>query len=358
MKWDDLYVAAVGTWLPGALPVERAVEEGRYDAERARARDYVSVCVDEDTAPPDMAVRAGRSALERSGTAERDFSLLLHSSLWYQGLDIWPTASYVAADTVGRFVPAFDVQQRCNGALGAIELAGAHLRAGIGKGHAALVTTADRFAPPAVDRWNMHDYNVYGDGGTAMVLSTRGGFARVLSTATVVDNSLEAAARGDQPLRRAPDPGTPVDLVARAARHAAAGDAKQTELRTGRLINQARNQALADSRTQLKDLARVVIGATGRFEHGYHFHHLLQVPESLTTWEYGRTTGHIGAGDWNAGLDWLVRTRAVAPGDRVLLFGGGAGYSCTAAVLEITELPDWGDGRVPTSVTDERSGGA
>lgn len=341
MKWDQLFVAAVGTWLPEPVPAESAVRAGLYDAARCKDRDYASVCVAEDVAPPDMAVRAGGSALGRSGTAPADFSLLVHSSLWYQGLDIWPTASYIAAGTVGRDVPAFDVQQRCNGGLGAIELAGAHLRAGIGGGTAALLTTADRFAPPEVDRWNMHDTNVYGDGGTAMVLSTRGGFARVLSTVTVADNSLEAAARGDAPLRTAPSPGTTIDLVARAARHATAHDPKQTELRTARLIATARNRALADSGTALRDLARIVTGATGRFDGGWHFHHLLQVPEPTTTWEYGRTTGHVGAGDWNAGLDWLVRTRAVAPGDRVMLFGGGAGYTCTAAVLEITDLPQW-----------------
>lgn len=341
MKWNSLHVAGLGTWLPDAVPVQEAVDAGRYAEERRAARDYASVCVGEDVAPPDMAVRAGLTAMERSGVDPRDFTLLMHASLWYQGLDIWPTASYVAAGTVGRAVPAFDVQQRCNGALGSIELLGAHLSAGVGDGSAALLTTADRFAPPEVDRWNMHDYNVYGDGGTAMVLSTKGGFARVLSTSTVVDNSLEGAARGDAPLRTSPVSGTPIDLIARSAQHAAANDPKQIELRTGRLVNMARNQALADAKTQLRDIKRVVIGATGRFDGGWHFHHLLQVPEAVTTWEYGRTTGHIGAGDWNAGLAWLLRTRAVGPGDRLLLFGGGAGYSCTAAVLEITELPQW-----------------
>jgi 3-oxoacyl-[acyl-carrier-protein] synthase-3 len=29
----------------------------------------------------------------------------------------------------------------------------------------------------------------------------------------------------------------------------------------------------------------------------------------------------------------------VGPGDRVLLYGGGAGYSCTVAVIEITDTP-------------------
>ncbi|SEB30855.1 3-oxoacyl-[acyl-carrier-protein] synthase-3 [Streptomyces misionensis] len=341
MKWDHLYIAGLGAWLPEPLPVTEAVRAGRYAEERRAARDYVSVCVAEDVAPPDMAVRAGRAAMEQSRLAPEEFSLLLHASLWYQGLDIWPSASYVAAGTVGRPVAAFDVQQRCNGALGAIELAGAHLTAGVGGGSAALVTTGDRFAPPEVDRWNMHDYNVYGDGGTAMVLSTRGGFARVLSTVTVADNALEGAARGDRPLRPAPAGGAAIDLVARSREYLAAHDAKQVELRTGRVITQARSQALSHARTSMREISRVVIGATGRFEGGWHFHHLLSVPESATTWEYGRTTGHIGAGDWTAGLAWLLRTRAVVPGDRVLLLGGGAGYSCTAAVVEITDQPEW-----------------
>ncbi len=346
MKWDHLYVAGLGTWLPEAVPVTEAVAAGQYDAARSAARDYASICVAEasstsDTAPPDMARAAARAALAQSRADERDVSLLLHCSLWYQGLDIWPTASYVAAGSVGRSVPAFDVQQRCNGALGAIELAGGYLTAGVGSGTSAVITTGDRFAPPEVDRWNMHDYNVYGDGGTSMVLSARDGFARILSTVTVADNSLEASARGGAPLGTSPVSGEPIDLVTRAAQHATAGDAKQTELRTGRVINQARNQALAESKTALRDISRIVIGATGRFDGGYHFHHLLTVGESVTTWEYGRTTGHVGAGDWNAGLAWLLRTEAVAPGDKVMLFGGGAGYSCTAAVLEIIRSPQW-----------------
>ncbi len=341
MKWDHLFVAGLGTWLPEAVSVEEAVAAGLYDADRAAARDYVSVCAAPDVAPPDMAVRAGQAAMAQSGLDQRDFSVLLHASLWYQGLDIWPVASYVANQTVGRSVPAYDVQQRCNGALGSIDLAGAHLTAGIGKGSAALITTADRFAPPEVDRWNMHDYNVYGDGGTAMVLSNRGGFARVLSSVTVADNSLEAAARGGAQFATSPISGRPIDLISRSAQNAEAGDAKQTELRTARVINQARNQALMEAKVQLRDVARIVIGATGRFEGGWHFHHLLTVAEAVTSWEYGRTTGHIGAGDWNAGLAWLLRTEAVGPGDKVMLFGGGAGYSCSAAVLEILEMPQW-----------------
>ncbi|MYW65830.1 secondary metabolite biosynthesis protein [Streptomyces sp. SID8379] len=343
MKWENLHIAGLGTCLPDPVPVEEAVDAGRYDAERCKARGYVSVCAFDDaddspqTAPPETAARAARVAVAQSGLGERDFALALHASIWFQGLDIYPTASYVAQGALGRQVPAYDVQQRCNGALGAIELAGAQLATGIRPGTAALITTGDRFAAPGVDRWNLAEYNVYADGGTAMVLATGGGFARILSTVTVADNALEGITRGAEPFR--PAPGAAIDLTARSAAYDTTADGKQADLRTGRLIARARHQALADAGVAAGDLARIVTGSTGLFENGWHWHHLLGVDEHLTTWEYGRTTGHIGAGDWAAGLDWLLRTHALETGDKVLLFGGGAGYSLTAAVVEITALP-------------------
>jgi len=340
MRWTDIHLAALGSWLPETVDALDAVNAGLLDAERFKTLGYTSLSVGEDMAPPDMAVRAGTVALSRSGLTSRDFRVLLHGSLWYQGLDIWPTASYVAAGTVGRNVPAIDVQQRCNVGVSAIELAAMYLSAA-GRG-AAMVTTGDRFAPPAVDRWNMHEFNLYGDGGTSLVLSTTGGFARLLSTATVADNSLEAQTRGDEPFAVAsPARSEPVDLTARAASFARTIDHVKVSTRIGKVMLLARNQALADAGVAMDRIARVVTPASGRLKGDYQIHHLLGVAEEVTTWQYGRTVGHVGAGDWALGLEHLVTTRSVEPGDLVLLFGGGAGYTCSAAVLEILDLPEW-----------------
>jgi 3-oxoacyl-[acyl-carrier-protein] synthase-3 len=339
VRWQDMYIAAVGSWVPAPSPARDAVEAGLLDPERFKQLGYESLCVADDVAPPDMAARAGETALARSGLTSRDFRMLLHGSLWFQGLDIWPAGSYVAARTVGRGVPALDVQQRCNVGLGAVELAASVLHAA-GSG-AAMVTTADRFAPPAVDRWNMHDFNLYGDGGTALILSTKGGFARLLSTATVSDNALEGQARGDEPFAAAsPAAVAPIDLMARADQYAATADPVQTSVRIGRVMLLARNKALTAAGVNIGRVARVVTPASGRLKGDYQMHDLLDVPAERTTWDFGRTTGHIGAGDWALGLEHLVRTRAVAPGDTVLLFGGGAGYTCTAAVVEILDVPE------------------
>ncbi|MGO4425366.1 3-oxoacyl-[acyl-carrier-protein] synthase III C-terminal domain-containing protein, partial [Streptomyces sp. MCAF7] len=118
-------------------------------------------------------------------------------------------------------------------------------------------------------------------------------------------------------------------------------DEDEAALRHARVMLQAKVKALAAARMPSSALAKVVIPATGRRKGEYQLHHLLGVEEHQTTWEYGRTTGHIGGGDLAAGLAHLVETEAVGPGDRVLLFGGGSGFTCTTALLEITEVPQW-----------------
>jgi 3-oxoacyl-[acyl-carrier-protein] synthase III len=287
-----------------------------------------------------MAAAAAARAMERAGLTGRDLAIATHGSLWFQGLDIWPAASYVAAAVGARAVPSFDVQQRCNIGLGAIELVAAQLT--LSKASAALVTTADRFAPPAIDRWNAHDFNVYGDGGTAMVLSRTGGFARIVATATVADNALEGQARGDASFTCAsPAAVAPIDLIGRSHAYAEANDATQTSVRIGRVMLEARGAVLKAAGVPLPRITRIVTPSTGRLKGDFQVHDLLGVSEHVTTWDFGRTTGHIGAGDWAAGLEHLVMTRAVLPGDHVLLFGGGAGYTCTTAVVEILDLPEW-----------------
>jgi 3-oxoacyl-[acyl-carrier-protein] synthase-3 len=342
MRWENLFVSGVAAWLPPLVAAEDAVLAGLLDPARSKLRGIESVTVASDAeedAPPRMAVRAAREALGRGNVDPADVSLVLHSSLWFQGIDLWPAASYVAHEAVGRQVPAFGLAQRCNGGMGAIELAGAYLGAGIGGGHAALLTTGDRFAGPRIDRWNSVDVTMYGDGAAALVLSTRDGFARVLSTATGVDNSLEILARGDEPFAAHPVEPSPVaDLGARTVRGAELADMPDLTHRYIDLLVAAKTQALEDAGTAIDDIAHAVIPVSRRGT-GHELHDLLGVPDERTSWAYGRTTGHVGAGDQYAGLAHLVENALVSPGDRVLLFGGGAGYTCTAAVVEILRMP-------------------
>ena len=348
MRWREIYVAGLGSWLPEPVPVSECVAAGECGQEWIDDFGYESVRIAREaagetrTAPPDMAVAAGRTAHERSGIGRSAYSLLLHGSTWFQGLDIWPAASYVAARTVGKAVPALDVQQRCNVGISALDLAAAHLSAGYGTGSAVMVTTADRFGGPGANRWRLRHGNAYADGGTATVLSTEGGFARLLATATVADNGLEPMARGDepfQPVSRAA--ARQIDLTARGDAHKAVSDETLTNIRFGKVMQEAKQAVLDDAGLGIEDIAYVVIPSTGRIQGPFQIHHLLGVDEDRTTWEFARRSGHIGAGDWAAGLEHLLLTGELGAGDHVMLYGGGAGYTLTTAVLEILAVPDW-----------------
>jgi 3-oxoacyl-[acyl-carrier-protein] synthase-3 len=68
---------------------------------------------------------------------------------------------------------------------------------------------------------------------------------------------------------------------------------------------------------------------------------LLGIPVERATWEFSRTVGHLGAGDQIAGFNDLLERGELAAGDRVLFVGGGSGFSCTCAVVEILDVPRW-----------------
>ncbi len=342
MQYEHLYVAGAGTWLPPRMTMAEAEAAGHIDAERHGALEYDTVTVaGADSAPPWMAVQAARQALARTTVPAPSFGLVLHATNWYQGLDMWPVASYVAHESGLRHAQALEVRQRCNGGMSALDTAAGYLTGAPQRGTAALLTTADRMMLPRVDRWNIAGMGVYGDGGTALVLSTEGGFARVVAVHTEVDNSLEALARGDEEFGLRPPAGPePIDLD-RRAREAVATVLPDAIHRLMDVLHTTRDIVLADAGLSMDKLARVIIPHTRQGSGHRELEDLLGADTAVTTWEFGRTVGHLAAGDQFAGIAYLVERRLVAPGDHVLVWGGGAGYTCTAAVLEILSVPDW-----------------
>ncbi|MFD0690628.1 ketoacyl-ACP synthase III family protein [Actinomadura fibrosa] len=343
MRCDGLFLAGLAHRLPDAVDVDGAVAGGRYDPADRRADAYVSVTVAAAEAPPEMAAAAARSALGRARARPSDVALLLHASAWFQGVDYWPAASYVHREVLGdagRHAPALDVQQMCAGAMGALELAASYLAADASRA-SALVTTADRFADPGFDRWRGDVRGiVYGDGAAAALIG-RTGFARLLSVATVADTALEGMYRGDEPF--APAPGRTVDV--RSRRDAFAPVAKRlaggVAGRTASGLSEAVGRALDEAGLKLGDVARFVFPNVGLHVLRTRYAEPLGLDVERTTWDWGRRTGHVGAADQLTGLTHLVETGEVAPGDRVLLVGIGAGFAWTCAAAEITEIPDW-----------------
>jgi 3-oxoacyl-[acyl-carrier-protein] synthase-3 len=338
---EDIYIRATSVHLPSLLSIDDAVAAGSCPPRLAAATGAQSVAYSPDESAAEMAVQAARAVLARSRSTAGDVDLLLHADTYHQGQDLWPVASYIQGEALGNSCLALEIRQMSNGGLAALDLAAAYLTAGHGHGD-ALLTTADRFCEPGIDRWGTDPGTPYADGASALVLSRRGGFARLVSLALHADPDLEPMHRGDEPFTRAPFSNRmPVDFE--EAKRAFIGRAGMSYA-----ITRAHNgqqtvikQALADAGMDLGDARWVVLPHFGRRRLQSIYYKPFGIDPARTTWEFSRTVGHLGAGDQFASLDHLMVTGKAAPGDRCVLISVGAGYSWGCAVVEITERPDW-----------------
>jgi 3-oxoacyl-[acyl-carrier-protein] synthase-3 len=340
MKLTGIYIAGTGRELPPRMTVDEAERRGLCDRRRVWRTRIESVCVSEGASGPELAVSAARAALRQAGTVPDEVDLLLHASIHYQGHDLWTPASYVQQEVLGNACPAIEVAQMSNGGMAAVELAAAYLSADPDH-QQALVTTGDRFALPGIDRWQSDPGTVLADGGTAVMLSHHDGFAQLRSIASVSDPGLERMQRGDAPFGDRPlASGTAVDVEAhRRAVVAELGlDAVLDRFHAG--LAGALKRALADAGAEFTDIDRFVLPNLGRPRLDEQFLNRHDVPVERTTWEWGKRTGHLGAGDQIAGFGELVDSGALQPGQLCLLVGVGAGFTWSCAVVEMLFPPD------------------
>ncbi|MFJ9948562.1 ketoacyl-ACP synthase III family protein [Kitasatospora sp. NPDC091207] len=340
MKFDNLWISALSAHIPELVTTEQAVAAGWYDAEEARQLDWLSVAVAGDESAPDMAVRAARKALADSGHEPREIALLLHATANHQGPDMWSPQHYVLRHTVGGNIPAIEIKQGCNGFLAAMELAGCYLGAAPGR-TAALVTSADNWGDPLVDRWRATPGGLFGDAATAMVLSQRSGFARLVNIRTFSLPELEELNRGGEPLfPPGATTGTRVDLRERAATYKGGQDLVQA----GQLMGETQRALILDTLDEaglkpeeITRIAHQFVGSAGILQR------LLEPfgPDAVArgVWDFGRSTGHTGANDQTSGLHHLLSTGQLRAGDRVMMLGAGAGIAFSCAIVELVGAP-------------------
>lgn len=337
-----LFVAGLGAWLPAAVPVEEVIRQGICDEQTVRRSEMLAVTVDStDEVPAEMAVRAARTALAQAGCAPEEVAVVLHAYLFDQGNDLWSAAGYVQRRTTGGCCPAIGIQQVSNGGMAALDVARAYLRAWP-EASTALITTADRFCLPGFDRWHSDPGTVYADGGTALVLSTIDGFARLLALELVSGPELEGMHRAGPALgvgRRVVE--RPVSLGAhkRAFVDQFGNGAAMERVVSGQRA--AMEVALETAGTKLAEIDWFILPHFGvrRLESNYLRH--LDVAVERTNWQFSRTVGHLGAGDQIASLEHLLRCGALRPGQRCMLMAVGAGFTWSCGVLEVTRTPHW-----------------
>lgn len=338
MKWDNLYIAGLGAYLPPTASAADAAASGAFDRQEYQDYQIRAVTVAPDGMPAvDMAVAAASRAVRRSGHRSDDFGLVLHASMYHQGQDMWTPAHYIQREVLGGNAPALDISPGANGGLAATELAASHLMSRPER-RAALVTCADAFRGPGFDRWRSDNNGVFGDGAAALVLSRTGGPLRLRSTVTVSTPELEPIFRGydgwtDAPFSR---PGA-VDLrgrklawLAKEPNPAAVMGGLAERLHT------VVGQALRDAGTTLGEIGHLLHANFGTPFAESQFHKPLGIEAGRTLHDWGLDVGHVGGADQLLGLHQLMESGRGHRGDLVLLVGAAMGFSWSAAVVEVT----------------------
>lgn len=339
MIWDGLYIAAAASWLPPAVSVQDALASGIFDPADAERQDLLSVTVagpGENMA--DIWSRAARLALSRSGIDADGIDLLLCASILGPGGDGWNAAAYVQRELGMTGGLAVEMRNGSNGGMAAIELAASFLQRP--EANAAIITAGDLFPMPYIDRWRTERF-LLADGCAAAVLSTRGGFARLLATASTSDPALEAMHRGDTPIGPfAPGKKYPIDLRARAKWFQDSGMSKEEIFQ--RLAFGPRfvvRQVLMETGLRLDEIEHVLVPHFGRAITNMQCLRPIGLRDfDRTAWDFMRRTGHLGPGDQLAAINHLNENGRLKTGQYVLMLGVGAGFSWSTALLEIVDI--------------------
>lgn len=345
MRTPDIFVKGLGAYLPPTQSVASAAERGLFPAGDVDPGGLTAAAVAGDTPAPEMALRAARQAYERCGHDPAQTDLLLYSTTWAHGPEGWLPPSYLQDHLVGGDVLGLELRQGCSGMFGALELAASYLLADPARAHALLVAS-DNYGTPLMDRWRTGPF-LGGDAATAVLLSAQEGFAQVLSVGTrsVPDAATDLSILQESPFPPAITTGARVDFRARGAAIAADPRMRAVLARRGiqvhRKMTEVVETTLAEAGIGLADVARtgVVNIERGLLESRGMTAEGLDLAKS--TWEYGRTIGHCGASDQILGLDHLLTTRDLGPGDYFLMIGTGPSITVSCAVIKILDTPSW-----------------
>ncbi|WP_330349303.1 ketoacyl-ACP synthase III family protein [Streptomyces sp. NBC_00582] len=328
MRWSDVYVRSCAVALGEGEPVEAAVAAGRYDPAVREAHGYESIAVAGDTCAADLAVDAARVAIARSGVDPAAIGVFVHAYVDEQGPQgVSEPATYVQGMAHDGRARALGLRQGCNGAIASLEVGALYASAGT----TAVLTSAARYAGEN-DRYRDDQGGVPADGATAMVLDRGDGVARLLATEIVGDGRYSALSALD------PDAFGSREEFRRAQR--------RRVMSMMRTMTEARGDcvraALADAGVRAGDVTHWLLPYTGRFLIDREFCAEFGIDDKRTTWDLGRTVGHLlSGGDSVVGLTHLLQTGGAAPGDRVVLLGDSTGFAFGCAVLEILTEPAW-----------------
>jgi 3-oxoacyl-[acyl-carrier-protein] synthase-3 len=341
VRTSNLFIGSLGVYIPPAVTVEWAVGHGLYPQEYVELHELGGVAVAGDIPAPEMALCAAEQAMNRWGGKAPELDLLLYASSWHQGPDGWLPHSYLQRHlTIGN-VLAVEIRQGCNGMFSALELAASYLAA-VPARTSALLVAADNYGTPLIDRWRSGPTWICGDAGSALILTKRDGFARLLSVCTVTVTEGEEYFRGAEALfPPSVTVGRSLDYTARFQQSSKQGSTMAAMNTVPERMTALMDQALTEADIKATDLARVASPNFSREIVQQSYLALLGLPMSRSSWDFGRTIGHCGASDQVLSFEHFVDNGELAPGQHMMFAGMAPGCGLSCAVVQILTAPAW-----------------
>ncbi|MGW8701873.1 ketoacyl-ACP synthase III family protein [Streptomyces eurythermus] len=342
MKVSGIHVRSIGLYHATQwMSPDEARAAGLCDDEFPEG-DLKGVQIAPGIPPVDMAVAAAREAIGRAGVAPAGIDLLVHAPCFWNGPEEWSPAGYLLRELGCPDGSGQVLDQGCNGMLAALEMAAGWLTLRGGDATALLTTATMVDGSPTIDRWRSAGYGIaIGDGAGAIVLGRRPGLAEISAVNSTTVPEMEQFHRGALPLIEPTPPLRPkVDVLARARENAALGAQNGLELQ--RLQIQAYQKAMARTLDDVgigpEDLAKVLFAHVGGAQTDAIVMQQLGLPLAKSTWDHGRSIGHVGASDHVYDLEHLITSGELSEGDRLLLVCGTAGFHITSLVLTVGDL--------------------
>jgi 3-oxoacyl-[acyl-carrier-protein] synthase-3 len=318
MLCDHIFLNSVGTYLPPRLPIESSrsssTPTGNY------AYGGYETYTKSDKRAHVMAALAAKQAVEASDHRDEILSPIVYSEVSVPQQHGTPVC-HIQRRLKQPESLAFGLEAASDGAMTGIDVVTRILSNGQHV-HAGLVTAAS-WCSDGTDRWSTGGGLPLCDGAAAVVVSKKGGFARLIASHRASEPAFEVLMEN-----KSAQPGV-VDVP---VYEVGLGPYISTFAQT---VSATLGKILAAAKISIEDISYFCPPALPQISQEEIYLNPNGIPIEKTCWSELRKNGHVGPCDQILGIAHLVETGQLISGQFVMLLGGGLGWRITCILLQV-----------------------
>lgn len=314
MKWDEMFINSVGSYLPQRFPIDTMDSDSAVERRHAGYETITKAELPQYV----MAGIAASQALERSNHCGEALSVIVLATVMGVTEHAAPVC-YVQRMLGQSDAITFDLNATSDGGVTGIDVV-ARILSSDQDMEVGLVSSALR-CPDGMDRWMGGAF--FGDGAAAAVLSKRSGFARLIVSQRTSNPDFETLLR---PRMKGPGVWDLPDLDL--------GFGPYVETITHE-VQASISATLKEADLTIEDISHFCLPALPLVSMQTIYLERNNIPIEKTCWSELRKNGHVGPCDQILGIAHLRETGRLEPGQLVLVAGGGVGYRMTCLLLQI-----------------------